>query len=313
LSLLLILGHVPAGLTADFPTKPIKYIVPFAPGGNTDIMARLVAKPLEKELGTKIYVENIPGGGTKVGTTEVMKARPDGYTIMQATEIAWLGLYYSKALDIKVWEKLTPLVNIATESTGLWVVRAESPFKTWAEFIKAAKAKPEKLTCGLSSRGAMDIVATWAEKASGIELKHVPFTGAGPVGIALLGGHIDIQVCSPSETITMIRAGKTRGIAMQTEKRHPALPEVPTFKEMGLEVMGLAPTRSIWGPPNMPKNIVNIFVKAIERAVKDPEFVKAVEETFLNKVEFRSGPKMIEEGPKHLEKVLGSPLTEFYK
>ena len=312
LSVLLVLGLTSLGFGADFPTKTIRYIVPFPPGGNTDIMARLIAKPLEKELGSKIYVENIPGGGTKVGTMECMKAKPDGYTIMQATEIAWIGIYYSKSLETKVWEKMTPIANTALEPIGLWEVRAESPFKTFADFVKAAKGNPGKLTVGTSSRGTFDVMLSSLQKAAGIELKIVPFTGGTPGTIALLGGHIDIKFGPPSEGVTNLRAGKTRGLAIQNDKRLPGLPDVPTIKECGYDALLVMATRTIWGPPNMPQNILNILSKAIEKSTKDPEFVKTVEETFVSKVEFRPGPKVME-AAKNMDKKLGAPLTEFYK
>jgi tripartite-type tricarboxylate transporter receptor subunit TctC len=311
LSVLLVLGFTSVGSAADFPTKSIRYIVPFAPGGNTDIMARLIAKPLEKEMGTKVFVENIPGGSTKVGTMECMKAKPDGYTIMQATEMSWIGLYYSKAIDFKLWEKLTPLGNTATESYGLWEVKMESPFKTFADFVKAAKENPNKLTCGISSRGMYDVMMDDVERVAGIQFKHVPFQGGAPAEVALLGGHIDLKFAPPSEAITMLRAGKTRALAIQTEKRLPRLPDVPTLKESGFDVIAVSATRSIWGPPGMSSNVVNIFSKAIEKSTNDPEFTKMVEETFLSKVEFRAGPKMLEV-VRGFDKQLGPKVAEFF-
>lgn len=310
-SLFLVLGFACMGLAADFPTKPIRYIVPFPAGGGTDLYARLIAKPLEKELGTKVYVENIPGGSTKVGTMECMKAKPDGYTIMQATEMAWLGLYYSKSADSKIWEQLTPLGNIAVQPYGLWEVRAESPFKTFADLVKAAKGNPVKLTSGVSSRGVYDIMIEDVERVVGIQVKHVPFQGGGPSEVALLGGHIDFRVCVVADAAAMLQAGKTRGLGVQTEKRLPRLPDVPTLKELGYEVMTVMATQSIWAPPKMPQNIVNLFSRVIEEATRDPEFTKTVEETFLSKVEFRPGPKMMKV-VRESDKQLGPKMAEFY-
>ena len=218
LGMLLFLEIVSVGFAVEFPTKPIRDIVPFSPGGTMDLMARLLAKPLEKEFGTRILVEYIPGGLTKLGTMECSKAKPDGYTIMQATELAWVSSYYAKLFDEKVWEKLTPIANLATEPVGLWEVKADSPFQTLAELIKAVKEKSIRLSIGISSSGVFDVMVMSVGKAAGVTFKHVPFTGAGPAGVALLGGHIDIRFCTPAEAITMIRAGKTRGLAVQAEK-----------------------------------------------------------------------------------------------
>jgi tripartite-type tricarboxylate transporter receptor subunit TctC len=309
----LILGQASLGFGQKFPTKPIRYIVPFAAGGGTDIVARLIAKPMEKELGQKIFVENMPGGSTKVGTMALMEAKPDGYTIMQASELTWLGGYYSKLFDSKVWEKLTPLANIALEPFGFYFVRTESPFKTWADLVKFAKENPGKLTCGITSRGAYDIMGEDVAKSFGIQpLKRVPFTGGGPAIVALLGGHIDLHMGIASEAMPMLLAGKVRGLAFQTDKRQPLLPNVPTFKEMGHEVIKVTATRSIWGPPNMPNNIIDIYSRAIEKSTKDPEFVKPVEETFVHTVEFRPGSKMLD-AVREFDKQIGPRLAEFSK
>ena len=311
LVLILFFGLTGNGFSQDFPSKPIRYIVPFAAGGNTDIMARLISKPLQKILNGKIYVENVPGGSTKVGTVECEKANPDGYTIMQATELTWLGVYFSKAANYKYWEKLTPLANMATESYGFYDVRAESPFKTWADVVKYGKENPGKLTCAISSRGVYDLMLDDVAKSFGIQIKHVPFTGAGPGGVALLGGHVDLRFCVASESITMLRAGKLRGLAIQTDKRLPLIPDVPTFKEMGHDVMTVKATRSIWGPPNMPKSLADTYTRAIEQATNDPEFKKTVEEVFVSSVEFRPPSRMLE-AVREFEKQLGAKLTEFY-
>jgi tripartite-type tricarboxylate transporter receptor subunit TctC len=311
LFLCLILGQASLSFGQKFPTKPIRYIVPFAAGGGTDIVARLIAKPMEKELGQKIFVENIPGGSTKVGTMACMEAKPDGYTIMQATELGWLGAYYSKSFNSKVWEELTPLANIALEPFGFYFVRTESPFKTWADLVKYAKENPGKLTCGITGRGIYDIMGEEVTKAFGIEpLKRIPFTGGGPAIVALLGGHIDLHMGIASEAMPMLQAGKLRGLAIQTDKRLSQLPNVPTFKEMGHDVMKVTATRSIWGPPNMPKNIIDIYSKAIEKSIQDPEFVKPVEETFVHTVEFRPPSKM-RDVVREFDKQFGPRLAEF--
>ena len=149
-------------------------------------MARFSVKPLEKEFGTRVLVEYIPGGLTKLGTMECLKAKPDGYTIMQATELAWVSSYYAKLFDEKVW-KLTPIANLATEPVGLWEVRADSPFQSLPELIKAIKEKSVRLSIGISSSGVFDVMVMSVGKAAGVTFKHVPFTGAGPAGVALLG------------------------------------------------------------------------------------------------------------------------------
>ena len=310
-TIILIFGLTSGAFSQRFPTRPIRYIVPFAAGGNTDIMARLIAKPLEKELGAKIFVENIPGGSTKVGTVECQKAKPDGYTIMQVTEMAWLGVYYSKSVDYKFWEKLTPLGNEALEPYGFYEVRAESPFKTWADLVKYAKENPGKLTVAISSRGVYDLMMDDAARSFGIDFKHIPFTGGGPGGVAMLGGHVDVRICMAPEAISMIKAGKSRGLVTAGEKRLKAIPDVPTFKELNLGE-SLYLTRSIWGPPNLPRNILNIISRAIEKSVQDPDFVKLIENDLMYTIEFSPGQKVLEDLRK-FDRKYGPTLEASYK
>ncbi len=299
-----IVGLPTLGWVQEFPNKPIRMIIPYSAGGGTDILGRAFQRPLEKELGVKILVENIPAGSTKVGTMEGMKAKPDGYTLILISAQSWVGYYYSKTYETKVWEKLTPVGNITSEPYGFIEVRAESPFKTWADLAKAAKENPGKLTCGgPGAGGILEILFHEITKTANIQCKYVPFAGAGPTKIALLGGHVDFRICQPTESIAMIRAGKTRGLAVSTEKRFDPLPDVPTFKEAGIgEAMSL--TRGIWGPPNMSSRIVEILARAIEKATKDPEFVKLVEEELVFKVEFKTG-QVIQKETVDFDKAVG--------
>lgn len=277
LGVLLVLALVSKGFAQDFPAKPIRWINPFAPGGATGILSMAFQRSFEKELGTKILIEYIPGGSTKVGTMEVMKAKPDGYTILLFVGTGFIFQYYSGQYNEKIWEILTPLGNIAIESHGLITVRTDSPYKTWADLVKAAKENPGKLTCGGASAAGLPIYSiNQITTAAGIKITYVPFQGAGPANVALLGGHIDFMVSAVGDSITSLRAGQTRGLAMANDKRLEALPDVPTFRQLGIDFV-FPMGRAIWGPPKLPQNIQNIMSKAIERAVKDPEFVKLAE------------------------------------
>jgi tripartite-type tricarboxylate transporter receptor subunit TctC len=312
LSLFFVFGLITPGFSEDFPKKPIRMIIAYSAGGGTDVLARAFQKPFEKELGTRILIENIPAGTTKVATMELMKAKPDGYTIILMPDRGWVAYYYSKTYDTKVWEKMAPIGNLTTEPYGFVEVRAESPYKTWADLVKAAKENPGKLTCGgPGAGGMMELIMNDITKAAGVETKYVPFAGAGPSKTALLGGHIDFRVCQPTEAITMIRAGKTRGLAVSTDKRMEALPDVPTFKELGIGE-SITLTRSIWGPWGLPGNIVNIITRAIERATKDADFIKVVEDQLLYTVEYRS-PDKVMEGLEDFHKNWGQKLAESYK
>ena len=300
------------GMAADFPQKPIRMIIPWSAGGGNDVLCRAFQPAFEKVLGQKILIDNIPAGTTKVGTMELMKAKPDGYTLIFSTTESWMAYYYSKTYDTKVWEQMVPIGNVTSEPYGFVEARIESPFKTWADLVKAAKENPGKLSCGgPGAGGMMELIMNDITKAAGIQTRYVPFAGAGPSKIALLGGHVDFRVCQPPEAITMIRAGKSRGLAVSTDKRMEAIPDVPTFKELGIGgTINL--TRSIWGPPKLPSNLVNTITKMIEKATKDPDFIKVAQEQLLYTVDYRLPEKMKAE-LQNFDKEFGPKLVEMYK
>ena len=307
LSLVFLLGFMGTGVAQNFPTKPIRVIVPFAAGGSNDLIGRTLAKPLGKELKGTMVVENIPAGTTKLATLEVMKAEPDGHTLLFASHGALMGYFYSGTYDFRVWEKLTIIAQSGDMPYGFFEVRIDSPFKTWADLVSFAKKNPGKLTCGgPGAGGVMNLNVIEAAKAAGIEVKYVPFAGAGPSGIALLGGHVDFRVCLPPEAYLNIKAGKTRGLAVSYGKRLPEMPDVPTFKELGL--MEVIPPLSYdyWGPPNLPPNLVDQISKAVEKAVKDPEYLD-----FCKRIVYQSvfkDAQQVKEDIKFFEEKVGPKL-----
>jgi len=309
---LVLLAGVQAGMAADYPQKPIRVIIPYSAGGGNDVLARAFQPALEKVLGQRLLIENIPAGTTKVGTMELMKAKPDGYTLIFSTTEAWVGYYYSKTYDARVFEEMTPIGNVTSEPYGFVEIRAESPIKTWADLVEAAKKNPGKLSAGgPGAGGMMELIHSIINKASGINTQYVPFAGAGPSKVAMLGGHVDYRVCQPPEAVAMIRAGKSRGLAISTDNRQATLQDVPTFKELGIGGSILL-TRGMWGPPKLPANLVSALTKAIEKASKDPEFVKVAEEQLLYTVEYRNPDKMKAELQK-FDKEFGPKLAAMYK
>ena len=308
----LILGLTAAGWAADFPSKPIRLISPFPPGGANGIVAQALQRPLEKELGVKILLEPIGGGSTKIGTNEALKAKPDGYTLILSSDPTWLFLYYAKVYDTKVWEQLTPIGNVTLEPFGLVEVRTESPFKTWADLVKAAKENPGKLTCGGTGAGAAaQFIMIQINKAAGIETNYVPFNGAGPSNMALLGGHVDFRSVPLSEAYPNMKGGKSRCLAISTEKRMAEFPDVPTFKELGLGE-GIDFTRSVWAPPKLPAPLGQRLTSGLAKAAKDPEFVKLMETQLHYIVEYRA-PDRVLSVIRNFDKINGAKLVEINK
>ena len=311
--LLCALGLAAPVMADTYPAKPIRVLIPYAAGGGNDVLMRAFQKPLEKELGAKLLIENIPAGNTKMGTLELMKAKPDGYTIMLISDIAWVGYYYAGTYDSKTWYKATPIANLTTEPLFFFETRVEAPYSSLKELSAYAKKHPEKMfSCGApGTGGTLELVTMDVMKKFGIPCKFVPFQGAGPSKIALLGGHVDFRVCQITEAITMIRAGKTKGLAISSDKRFKAVPNVPTFKELGIGTSWTLP-RAFWGPPKMPADIVNTLTKAIEKASKDPAFIKLVEDQLLYDIEYRT-PKQTYEALDNYDKANGERLTASYK
>ena len=301
------------GMAAEYPQRPIRMIIPWSAGGGSDVLCRAFQPAFEKELGQRILIENIPAGATKVGTMELLKAKPDGYTLLFSNE-AWIPRYYAKIYDTKVWEQMIPVGNVTSEPLAFIEVRAESPFKTWADIVKAAKENPGKLSCGNPGTGSpLDIVFKEMTEKAGINIRYVPFAGGGPTKIAMLGGHVDMRLCQPPEAIAMIRAGKSRGLAVSSEERMKALPDVPTFRELGLITGDLYMLiRGVWGPPKLPSNLVNMITKKIEKATQDPAFIKVAQDEFIYTVNYQS-PEQVRAFLLRFDKEFGPRLAEANK
>ncbi len=312
LNLFLLIGFGTTVFSQDFPTKPIRFIIPYSPGGGNDLLLRAIQAPLVKALGKPIIIENVPAGNTKVGTMRVFEAKPDGYTLLETTDSTWIGYYYSKTFDFKLWEKMTPIGNLTHEPNALIEIRADAPYGTWGELVKYAKEHPGKLTCGgPGSGGNMEQMFNEMMKAGGINCRYVPFPGSGASKTALLGGHIDFRIGTAPDATPTVKAGTTKAIAISLDKRYELMPDVPSFKELGINSVYVL-TRAVWGPPNMPQKIANIISKAIEKSIKDPEVIKLVEGQLVFKLEFMDGPKM-KQGLDWYDKTFGPGLAEAYK
>lgn len=295
-----------------YPTKPIRVIVPFSAGGSNDLIGRTLLKPLSKELKASMVVENIPGGTTKLGVLEVTKAEPDGHTLLFASHGALMGYFYSGTYDYKAYEKLVIIAQSGEMPYGCFETLASSPFKTWGDLVKYAKENPGKLTCGgPGAGGVMGMVAIEGAKAAGIDVKYVPFAGAGPSGTALLGGHVDYRVCLPPEAIPNFKAGKTRVLALAYGNRIPELPDTPIFKELGLQEETPPLSYDFWGPPGLSPKIVAIVSQAVKKAMKDPEYLQYCQRIAYQPV-FKDA-KQLKEDIKFFEEKVGPKLAALYK
>ena len=222
---------------AAYPNRPITMIVPFPPGGVADIVARPVAEAMSRDLGQPVVIENRAGAGGGIGMGVAAKAKADGYTVLLAlsslTVIPEADALLGRAPMYAIHD-LRPIARFTADPTVL-AVRAESPWKTVQEFVDDARKRPGALTYGSSGNyGTMHVPMEILAQAAGIQLTHVPFTGAAPAVVALLGGQIDAVSSGPATVLQHIRAGKLRALAHWGQGRLDALPGVPALRDQGL-------------------------------------------------------------------------------
>ena len=263
-----------AASAQDYPGRPITLIVPFPPGGVADNVARPVALALGKQLGQAVIIENKQGAGGGIGMAQVAKAKGDGYTLLLALSSISIIPEADKVLGrapLFTLDQLTPIARFTADPVVL-AVRAESPWKTYADFIAYAKANPKKINYGSSGNyGTMHVPMEMLGSVSGASFTHVPFTGAAPAVTALLGGSLDAVASGPSTVVQHVKAGKLRVLANWGPERHPALPDVPTLRELGVTVE-FAQWAGLFAPTGTPEPIISALRKASRDMQDDPAF-----------------------------------------
>jgi tripartite-type tricarboxylate transporter receptor subunit TctC len=291
----------------QFPSKPIRIIVPFAAGGANDINGRSLQIPFGKALGGTVIVENLPGASTKLAIDQLLKAAPDGHTLLLAGHGALMSYYYTGIYDTKVWEQLTVLGQTGRMPWLIIEARADAPYKTWAELVDYAKKNPGKLSAGGPAPGGMmELSVIETAKNSGIDVVYIPFKGGGPSGQALLGGHIAYRVAQGSEVYPNVRAGRTRALGIGSPDRMPELPDVPTFKQLGImfdiPVFGF----DLWAPGGLPPAIANQITAALEQAVRDPGYMETSRRLVYEPA--FTAPAAIKESIRYIEREIGPRL-----
>lgn len=271
LCLAMLLGPLGPGIAQQFPTKEVQIIIPYAPGGATDLVFRALAASTSKYLGKAVIVENKAGGGGAVGFTDAMRARPDGHTLVTAiTPITILPHQVKTAFTYRDFE---PVINVVLDP-AMFQVRADSPWKTLPEFLDYARKNPGMITVGNSGAGGgVHLIALAFEKAAGVRLNHIPFAGGGPSVTALLGGHIHAVSVSPPEGIPHVKAGKLRIIALFSAQRMSDFPNVPTVREQGV-AFTMSQWRGLAAPKGTPAAAIKVLHDAFKKGMEDPAFQK---------------------------------------
>lgn len=286
---------IPA-LAQGFPSRPLRLIVPYPPGGGVDGQARALARPLAAALGgATIVVDNRPGGSTRIGTDEVRRAAPDGHVVMLMPALAWVGFFYSRTFDAKVWEELTPVAGTAETPYNFLAASRASGNDSWAKVVEAARRRPEGLRIGgPSAGGIIELSVNEILRGAGVDGIYAPFQGSAPAHTALLGGTVDVQILPFGDGLGQMRAGATYGLAMSGPVRDPRAPEIPTFAELGIGST-LMNTFSIWGPAGLPAEIVARLSSAIAEAARDAEFVAFMQDRQGFTVRYQDGAAVRQE------------------
>jgi tripartite-type tricarboxylate transporter receptor subunit TctC len=266
----------PALADDAYPSRPIKLVVPFAPGGATDIVARLLARYLPDELGGQsVIVENKPGAGGNIGGAYAAHAKPDGYTLVVAAAgptVINPSLYSNMPYDPA--KDLTPITLIERDY-NLMVVNPKVPAKTLTEFIAYAKSKPGAVNFGSPGSGSpAHLAGELLNQMAGLKMTHIPYKGSGPAVNDLIAGRITMMIDNMPALLPYVKAGSLRAIAVASEDRAAAAPDIPTFEQAGLKGYVITAWKGLMAPTGTPPAIINKLHDAVVKVLKKPEMQK---------------------------------------
>ena len=273
------LAALPAlGQKVDWPTRPVRFIVPFPPGGSVDPLARLVGSRLTPALGQQFIVDNRTGGSGSIGAGIAAKAVPDGYTFLfvfdtHAVNPSLLTLPFDTVKD------LAPVMLVGTAPMAV-VTNAGKPYKSFGDVIKSAKAKPDALTYGSVGSGSLGhLTMKLLEQAGGFKVVHVPYKGGGPMIVDVLGGNVEIGIASVAVLSPHVRGGKMRAVAVTGNKRSHTMPDVPALSEQGFPNFSALAWWGIFGTAGTPKPVLDKFHAELVKVFNLPDVRKQLTET----------------------------------
>jgi tripartite-type tricarboxylate transporter receptor subunit TctC len=266
-----------AGAQPAWPARPVRFIMPYAPGGSSEILARPIAQELTKNLGQPVVIDFKPGGGTTIGADLVAKSQPDGYTLVMMLSAHAINATLMPKLPYDTVKDFAPITLAATLPLVV-VVPAQSPVRSFQELVAAARARPGKLTFASAGPGnTSHLSVEYLKSQLGLDMIHVPYKGSGPAIIGLLGGEVDFMFDSLSSSLPQIRGGKLRAIAMASARRSRILPEVPTVAEQGVPGFDVSVWYSVLAAAATPAPIVQRLHAEFLRAMRAPEVKEKIE------------------------------------
>jgi tripartite-type tricarboxylate transporter receptor subunit TctC len=263
-------------LAQQYPTKPIRLLVPFAAGGGTDVMARLLGHKLSESMGQPVIIDNKPGSDTIVAAEILAKSPPDGYTLNLTLDIAVTvnPFTYTRGLPYDPVKDITPVSLVGTTAL-LMVANNKLPVKTVQELVAYAKANPGKLNYGSGAVSAQ-LTVEMLKQGTGIDMVFIPFKGAAPTTQALLAGDIDLAIADFFSFLPPLKAGKIKAIAVTGTTRDASLPDVPTFIESGYPNVELGNWWGVYAPARTPQPIIDRLAREIQKAVALPDFQERI-------------------------------------
>lgn len=272
------LGYAQTTEITRFPSRPITFIIPVPPGGGTDLSIRVLVKEAEKFIGQPIVVVNKPGGALSIGVATIAAAKPDGYTIGFAGGGPLVLAPFLEKLPYDPLKDLQPIIQFGYFSFGV-VVKADSPLKSFEDFVAYGRQNPKKLTYGTTGRNSlqyflMELIA----KKEGIQITHIPFKGTPESQVALLGGHILAAV--GDFNYSLLESGQIRLLLLLSDVPSKEYPEVPILKDVGCNYPNPV-IMNVYGPKNMPEEIVKKLEEAFTKAVKQPTFINTMKELHI--------------------------------